>query len=1300
MAEGGSSEEAQQHRAAVAGMPISHTTDGWVLTLALADPSRLLTVLSDGRWACAVAEAPWPPAGSRALPDTLADALTCLGTAALRLQLPGVLDAWPWERELETAAGPRATARYLTDLPRAAAAPLPPTTSPPTQPTPLVAVAGTGDAHLALVQAARVQQRPLVVADPRLPAGQRVALERCLRGHWRGPLLLSQALARALVQLGLPAGCCRLYGDGRAQLVDTEQGWRPVTALSIDLVGSTQLMRTLGAEAYAHRLQAYHERCREVILRLHGSLDTPQGDDGLMSYFGFPLAVEDAATRALSAAWQLSAGMADLGLQVRIGVASGQVAVSAQQAFGPEVHLAARLCAAARPGQVLVAPSTRDRIGPGVQLEACGEDLQLKDFGGLKAIYRLVGLDPGAAGRPVRAGAAARFVGRDRELTQLRGAWAAACEGQLQWCVVQGEAGIGKSRLLQEFSSGLRAHGQRCLALTGQAQAGSSPYAAVVDALRQHWAIDAGTDPARLRRQLAGQLPGRDGPDLGSGLDSGLGFGLGSGLGFGLGSGHSEDLEALARLLTVSGGPEAAAPGGEARRLGDLLLDVLLALVEPGPLCLLVDDAQWLDPSSIEVLRRLRQACAARPLMVLLGERSGAGRALALDSDAALELLGLDEADARALAAELGAALPEAVRRHIVERAEGFPLYLEESLRMISRREGGRRHDGAADGNADSNADSNADDLPPGIGTPQQIDALPATLQDLLMVRLDELGPDRALAQMASVLGREFSAEHLEALLEQDDAFVVRARQQGSLGSLLHSGLLQALDGALPGYRFKHALIRDAAYGSLWTHDRGRLHGLCAELIERCTPGLARQRPEDVAHHLEAAGRSDAARRAWAAAAKLSAARQAHPETLALAQRALALHAQLPEDATRARDAMQLHLLVASAQIALQGYGSAEVEAAYQAAERAGNALAGEAHTLRIRLGLEACYVMRGDLKRAAELAAQAVATTDWAQDERLALQARWAQANVHFHQGETAAALTGFDDCLAHYHPELHRRSSVQDTAVMCLGYSSWIHFELGQADEALRRIDRMLALADTLQHPFSTGVALGFAASIKRLCGDSEAAWPLAQEAVRICERGGFQVWLAHAWMVRGQLRADRGDTHGGDDDMQRGYALWHGGGARISCATYLVTRAELLLRQGRTDSAESTLAEAWRISEQIGEHHYQAELLRLQGLAAWQSPQAGQQARAAHTLGLALELATRQRKPGLALRCALSLGALQAAQGEFKAPVQRLQGLLPALAQHGQSRDQRWAQQALAAWQAGVAFDSAEHSPWEPR
>ena len=1209
---------------------------GWVLTLDLVGSNRLVAMLSDGLWRFEVAESPWPPATPLALPVTIAQAVGGLEGARLRVQLRTALDAWPWERELAAgAAGAPLVPRYVTDLPDLA--------RPMLLPAALVTSGTTGNAHLALVQAARLQQRPLVLADDTVPAALLPALERSLRSHWHDPLLLSDALAQTLAQLGLSPACCRLYGDGRAQLVDTEQGWRPVTALSLDLVGSTQMLRSLGAEAYAQRLQAYHERCRTVILRFHGSLDTPQGDDGLMAYFGFPHAVEDAATRALTAAWQLSSGMANLGLQVRIGAASGQVAVSAQQAFGPEVHLAARLCAAARPGQILVASSTRDRADPGFVFEPIGEGLTLRDFGSLDAVYALRGPRPAGAGQGSRPSGTGAFVGRRRELEWLHEAWARAVAGRLQWCVVQGEAGIGKSRLLQEFSRALRAQGLQCLQLTGLPQSVSSPFAAVVDALRQYCAVDPDIDATRLRQVLLDRLPLRhhEGDDLGD----------------------------LARLLVLSRGDEAPPAAGGQRRLSDLLLDCLQALIEPGPFCLLVDDAHWLDPSSVELLRRLRDCCCDCPLLVVLGERSESGQAVALHGTAPLELQGLSEGEAHELTGQLGAALPEPVRQRIIERAEGVPLFLEESLRMFARRD-------AAAGGGD----------------------VPATLEDLLMVRLDELGPDRALAQLVSVLGREFSAVHLEALLLQDDPFVARARQRGRLDSLLNSGLLLALDGPQLGYQFKHALIRDTAYGSIWTDDRKRLHGLCADLIEHRTPELSRQRPEHVAHHLEAAGRYEPARRSWLAAAHLAATRHAHLETVALARRALALHEQVPDDTERSRSAMQLQLLLASAQIALHGYGSDKVEAAYQAAEQAGRQLADAAHALRIRLGLEACYVMRGDLKRAAELAHASVAATDWAQDARLALQARWALANVRFHQGDWQGALAGFDDCLAHYKLDLHRRSSVQDPAIMCLGYSSWIQFELGRADEAMRRVARMLALAEALQHPFSTSVALGFAASMKRLCGDVEGAWPHALEAVRVCERGGFQVWLAHAWMVRGQLLSDRGDVSGGADDMARGYELWVGSGARISSATYLATRAEILLRQGQTQQAAADLDAAWRVSEQIGEHYYQAELLRLQGLCAWQ---AGDRMRGEQTLAQALDLAEQQRKPGLALRCTLSLGALQAAQGRSSEPVQRLRSLLAQVSpQHGSCRDARWAQQALHCWEGGQAFEAVEHTPWEPR
>ena len=1207
----------------------------WVLTLALVENRRMLAVLSDGLSGCQVAESAWPPSTAAALPEAIARALARSDISRLRLQLQRALDPWPWEHELALAAGcSRPLPRYLTDFPQ-------PAPSTPVS-TPLVASRGTGDRYLALVQAAQSQARPLVLADPDIADAQRLAVERSLRSHWRDPLLLSQALALTLGQLGLPASSFRLYGDGRPQGSDAEQGWRPVTALHIDLVSSTLMLHALGAEDYARRMQAYHERCRDVVLRLEGSLDAPQGDDGLMAYFGFPLALEDAAARALTAASWLAAGMEELGLRVRIGVASGQVAVSGQQAFGPEVHLAARLCAAARPGEILVAPSTVDRAGPGFVLEPYEESVVLKDFDHLKSVYRLDAARSTTSAHAARHTGITRFVGRRRELDLVRNAWAEACEGRLQVYVVQGEAGIGKSRLLREFSRELLAQGQRCLELSGQAQSSSSPFAALVDALRQHWSIHPDSDASLLQRRLRTLLPSWQR--------------------------ETDDLHDLARLLVQGRGDEAQPTPGGNRRWSELLLDCVVALAGEGAFCVLADDAHWLDPSTLELLRRLRDASTDRRLLIVLGERSASGRASAmLGSGASLELQGLTVDEARELALQLGAAVPAEVRQRIIERAEGVPLYLEESLRMFSRRD-----------------DEAADDVP-------------ATLQDLLMVRLDELGPDRALAQLVSVLGREFSAVHVDALLERADPFVERARQQGSMGSLLNSGLLEVWEGPPAGYRFKHALIRDAAYGSIWTNDRKRLHGLCADLIEGATPGLWRQRPEYLAHHLEAAGRLERARRAWLAAAQLAATRHAHQETVELAQRALALHEQVSDNAERASSAVQLHLLLASAQIALRGYGSAEVEAAYQAAEKAGRSLNDAARALRIRLGLEACYVMRGDLKEAVELAQAGVAQTEWPADARLALQSRWALANVRFHIGDWRTALAGFDDCLAHYHRDLHRRTGVQDPAIMCLGYSSWIHFELGHADEALRRIARMLELAGELQHPFSTGVALGFAASVKRLCGDVEGAWPHAEDAVRICERGGFHVWLAHAYMVRGQLRSDRGDVHGGADDMDRGYGMWVGSGARISCATYLATRAELLLRQGRTQRAASDLEQAWRVSEQIGEHYYQPELLRLQGLCAWQ---AGDRMHAMQTLRSAFDMAQRQGKPGLALRCALSLGALQALQGQWQEPVPRLRSVFDGLSQHGSCRDARWAAHALRCWEAGQLFDFIEHTPWEPR
>ena len=1170
-----------------------------LLILELSESGRALRArLVDGRWFAVSACGSWPVSpGTAALPPAIAAALAQRPQSTLDIQLCAALDAWPWEREVHAAgAGQRGVARYVVDLPPQA---------PPASPVPLpllLAAPPEPAAVLALVHAAREQGRPLVLWGTGLPTAHRQALEQRLRHLRRTPLALREALVLALAQMGLDAASCRLYGDDAARPPEPAPGRRPVTALSIDVVGSTPLLAAIGAEAYARRLHAYHARLRNTIVSLQGSLDVPQGDDGLMAYFGFPLAVEEAANRALDAAWRIARGMGELALEVRVGVASGPVVVSGQQAFGRDVHLAARLRAQAPPGQVYVAGSTVERADDSFRLGRIDGGLALEGLGRVEAVYRLEDAPEVAIGRRRRVGTSARLVGRRRELAQLHAAWAEARTGRCGWCVVRGEAGIGKSRLLQAFVEQMRADGGRCIEFVAQAQATRSPYAALLDGLRRQ-SEDAAADP----------LP------------------------------------------------------ADPRRWGDTLLGALRAHVGAGPLCLVVDDAHWLDPSSLDLLRRLAEPAAPQPLLVLLGERSDSGAAPLPAGATAVDLAGLDAQAATELVEQIDAELSEAARRRVIERAGGVPLYLEECARM------------------------------PATGAGADADAVPATLEDLLMVRLEALGPELPLAQVLSVLGREFDEPQMQALLAEDDAFVAHALGHGSLEALLDSGLLQVAESAPRRYRFKHALIAAAAYRTLHGEVQARLHALCAALIGRLGEAWPQHR-EQLAQHLEAAGRLESALRAWADAARAAAARHAHAEAAALARKALALLPRLSPAAAaaHAHDELQLQLLLASASIALHGYGSAAVESAYLAADAAGRRLPDAGASLRIRLGLEACYVMRGDLDRAEALAREAVAATDWATEPRLALQARWALANVHFHRGDAVASLAGFDECLGRYRPALHRARSVQDTAVMCLGYGSWNLFELGRADEALQRIERLLLLAGSLAHPFSLGVALGFAASLKRLCGDPDGAWPHAQQALRVCEDGGFQVWLGHAWMVQGQLRADRGDIAAGDADMERGYALWVGSGARISCATYLVTRAGILLRQRRVAVAQRLLDEAEAVSQAIGEHYHRAELLRLQGLAAWRD---GAAARAEALLQQALEEAQAQRKPGRGLRVGLTLGALEAAHGRGAAAAARLAALLGALPRHGRSRDTQRAHQVLPGWAAGASFDPDADDAWEP-
>jgi class 3 adenylate cyclase len=1047
-----------------------------------------------------------------------------------------------------------------------------------------------------------------VVAAAQVSGEQAARFRAALVARWGPEPSLSAAALRAAADVALSRADWRVYGDALfAPAAAAHEEWRQVTVMNIDLIQSTGLLQEWGAERYARNHGAFHQLCRRIVEEHHGRLDDPQGDDGLMAYFGLQRADEHSAATGVRVAWSLVAEAPKIGFGIRIGITTGRVAVREGLPFGAVIHLAARLQRIAPANGIVVSDSTHALLGPGVLCEPLPEAVQLAGFTEPQVAWRVSALAAPQAVRWQRSGLGS-FVGRKQELANLKNDWLVVrASRRPRYRCLLGEPGIGKSRLLQEFERELRAGGEPLAVINviGQQEMQASAFAALTLAL------------------------------------------------------EATPLRELAPLLLAASVPAAEGATAQPAERNAVLEDLVAACVRlaaEAPLCLIVDDAQWLDPSTMDFIERLRPRAASVPLLLVASLREEARELVrGLDMQDAITLGGLDRDDSMDLIGALSGTTPLApdVRSFIAERAGGIPLFLEETVRMVGQL----------------------------VSQPSELlHGIPATLDGLLMARLDALGAAKPMAQLAAVLGAEFPLRLWDEVLAHSGEWA-QSRAPDALQRLTDAGVLVVLPSDPPRCRFRHVLIRDAAYESLWSTDRKSLHAVVAAALERHpVHGGAGVR----AHHLEAAGDLHAAFAGWTQAAREAAAAGADRECMVLSQRALDLLPQFAPTAELRQQALQLHLLQAARSIALDGYGAASVEAAYLRA--AALCTEDDARSMRIRidLGLEACYAMRGDLERARALAEKAVHNTPWEGNLRLALQSRWAWANVVFHQGEVGAALAMGEQCLARYDPVLHYRGAVQDPAIMFLCYGAWGAFQQGRADEARQRVRRALDLAQTLDHQYSHAVAHGFAASVALFCGDHADGLQHAEEAIRRCTDKAFQAWLAHAQVMRGRLRAALGDAAGGLEDLEQGLALWTATGARITAGTYLALQAEVWLERAQPQLALRKIRLAQEIAQGHGEHYWEAELLRLQGWAQWElSGDAVEEAAAEALLQEALALARTQGNLGLALRAAIGLARSWAESGDRVRAIACLEEALQAVPGQDDTQDARTARALCAEW-----------------
>ena len=1045
-----------------------------------------------------------------------------------------------------------------------------------------------------------------------------------------------------------------LYGDGRLVIFvkdmssRVEDNLRQVTIMSLDLVGSTRLIATLGAERYSEVLAEYHKRCEQIVAGCGGAPDDPQGDDGIMCYFGFPVAREDAASRAVRAGLKIIDAVRGLGLSVRIGISTGQVVVRDGQPVGSAIHFAARLQSIAVPGTLVVGESTRRIVKERFRFEPLENVPLLKGFDQPGPLFRVLGLaqtdGPNDAGASVASPGMTPFVGRHRELHDLEEHWAAAQSGTLRLVRIVGDAGIGKSRLVREFKRALVGRGHEAFECRCTADHTLSAFHPIVEWLRKQLRILDGDRPDLVLEKIAK---------------------------FAAPAGIDGAVPLLADLLSVPIESRHPVLDHSAERRRKLTLSVLVALsrlrLQSSPACLIVDDIHWIDPSTEEFLDQLAADAQALPLLLLVTARP--------DSEVKwrpgcavheTELRGLSpEASRMLILSTCGETrLPGEVVHLLAARADGVPLFIEESTRMVVELNAGL-----------SGGTLSAATL-----------AVPTTILDLLTARLDRLGDAKQIAQIGGTIGREFPLTLLQAVLAHESSPFQARDLSAQLTTLIRSGMLICLgEGDNVRYAFKHALMRDAAYRSLLDRDRTRLHRVIAFVVNAQFRSLAENQPELLAFHFTEAGIDADALRNWESAARQAAARSAHVEAINHVASALAVLTRVPRDKNRDRVELRLQLLLATRLIATEGYGADRVERVYVRAMELANALEDEAALMKVLLGLEGYHFMRADFAKARAIALDAGVRAQNSADAIHRVQSKWAVANILCHQGEMETAVRQMDDCRAEYDQIDHRPSAVQDPGVMCLCYSAWALWQLGFPDQALQRVLAVVDRAEQLKHKFSVGEAYGFRAAIQHFRGENEAALQSAERAIEVCEDSGFVVWLAHARLMHGRVVAELGDRAAGIDEMRQAYDLWSGTGAVVTTPFYLALRAEGLALDGRADEGLALLEQALAIVNRGGERYYESEVRRLVGLLIMQgAAKAGLDRSAEAELWLreAHDCAQSRKLRSLRLRCAISLAELWLSHGRRSEALEVLEPAYHSIREGAGTRDLVRARELLAA------------------
>lgn len=995
---------------------------------------------------------------------------------------------------------------------------------------------------------------------------------------------------------------------------------RQLTVLACDLVGSTVLSEQLDLEDFGEVIHAYQDRCTAAIVRFGGTVDSFMGD-GVLAYFGYPNGCEDAAERAVRAGLAIAAAIDVLRpcpavtLQVRVGIATGHVRVGPTEgvqgdvAIGKPQILARRLQVVAEPGAVVVADGTRCLVGGMFAFEDLGCH-SLPGFAAPVRASRVTG--PSTAGSRFEAlhGASATpLVGRGHELSLLLDRWEQAREGEGQVILLAGEPGIGKSRLVQALRD--RIAGEDHADLGYQC----SPH---------HQ--DSSLQPVIAHLERAAKFTDGDGPEgkLAK-LESFLAQGTADIAWIG---------PLFASLLSIPADgrypPLDLSPRLQRERTLAALVDRYAELAAHRPVLLIWEDAHWADPTSLELLGLVIHRLQKLPVLAVVTFRPEFAPPWPSHTHATwLMLSRLSRKRCLEVVAGLtgGRPLPAPVLDQILARAEGIPLFVEELTKAVleSRllKAVGESH--------------KAGDLLPPL-------AIPASLEDSLIARLDRLGSAKEVAQVAAVIGREFSQRLIAAMASLTDVELDVA-----LDHLVRAELVFR-QGEPPQatYSFKHALVRDAAYATLLRAKRRELHGRVADVLESSLPELVEAHPELLARHHTEAGRLEAAIPAWILAGQRALARLALTEAETLLRKGLALLSGMPNGTWRRQRELELQIALGRALMAIQGHAAPATGRAYARARELCEQLNRPPLLVPVLFGQCVHHLMRAELELSRAHAAEMQRLGEEQDDVRLRLMGCRLAGQPEIGLGQFTAARAHLEHGLALFDPShrpFYTSLALQDARVMLLSFLAQALLCLGHPDQARERWEEAIAEARQLKHAYSLAVALCFASMLavalamvgEGAGGVRSTALPLVEEFTTLSSEQGFAMLHATGTLYRGWCLTAEGLVTEGLALLDRSLTAYRGTGCILWEPFFLVLLADAHARAHRPKDGLGYLAEATRTMEATQERWAAAEVYRLEGELR---TQLGQQAAAEACFRRALTMAGRQDAKLWELRTVTSL------------------------------------------------------------